>query len=343
MDGEEQQGHKEDEIDKLLKIIDRSDKESDRLYRIYRILVGAITAITAVGIFMAGYVGYNSMKDMRSDLRDEFKTITMKSAQEMNDFKQKISEELLLLKNHLKSEQEAIVTDVGKKVNKRIEDEFNKDNIQTLVKSRAEERIDKIADSLIGQQIEKKITPKIEAANEKIINMDQKVAKATEKINNLSTETDFMTVFNSAQSNDRAAFEKLKIWSEDNDSPYRERASQAYRKIMEDHQLGLPLNPVDPPWKPGIDPSQLTFHQLREIYDGAGTHRPGVLKYVMQRKDITKKEKMQFLIDIIKSEQNLKFLEYAGQCFIGESKQNVYKIAYWEHIKWWDEHKDEIK
>jgi hypothetical protein len=267
----------------------------------------------------------------------------VKFAQDMNDSKQRISEELLLLKNHLKSEQEAIVTDVGKKVNKRIEDEFNKDNIQTLVKSRAEERIDKVADSLIGQQIEKKINPKIDAANEKIINMDQKVVKATEKIRNLSSETDFMSVFNSAQSNNRAAFEKLKLWSEDKDYPYRERALQAYRKIMEDHQSALPLNPVDPQWRPGIDPSNLTFHELCKIYDGAGIYRAGILKYVLQRKDVTKKEKMQFLVDIIKSEQDLKFLEYAGQCFIGESKQNVHKIAYWEHLKWWDEHKDEIK
>jgi hypothetical protein len=64
---------------------------------------------------------------------------------------------------------------------------------------------------------------------------------------------------------------------------------------------------------------------------------------VWQRNDFTKKEKMEFLVDIIKSEKNLGFLEYAGQCFLEESKQKVYPIAYWELLKWWEEHKDEIK
>ncbi|MGA2333013.1 MAG: hypothetical protein ABSG75_14760, partial [Syntrophales bacterium] len=346
MEAGEEQGQKHVEVnplDTLQRIIDRSDKEVDRVYKIYRILAGAITLILVIGIGTLGYVSYNSVKDMQRDLRQEMDRLKTRAAQEMNDFQQKTSEEFILLKNHLRSELEMVVTNVGKRVNQRIEDEFNKDNIQTLVNTKASERIDKVADLLIGQQVEKKIDPKMKAAEEKIKDVNQQVAKTAESIKDLRSETDFITAVNAAQNNDRIAFEKLKMWAEDKSFPFYERAGQAFRKVMQDHQSAFGKTPVDVPWKEGVDHSKFTIEDLRKVYDDAGNYKASVIKYVWERKDLTKKEKMQFLIDIIKSEKDLFFLEYAGRYFIQESKQKVYEIAYWEHLKWWDEHKDEIK
>lgn len=307
MDGEEKSDQKQKEVnllDNLQKIIDRSDKEVDRVYRVYRTLAGAVTLILGIGIATIGYVSYNSVKDMRIDLREEMSTIRARTSQEMNDFKQRTSEEFILLKNHLKSEQEMIVTNVGKKVNQRMEDEFNKENIQTLVNAKATERIDKIADSLIGQQIEIKIDPKIKVAEEKIKNVDQQVAKTAESIKELRSLTDFATVVIAAQNHDRAAFEQLKVWAEDKLFPYHEKSAQAFRKIMEDHQPVFGRAPIDATWREGIDPSKLTLQQLRMAYNEAGNYKNSIIKYVWwQRTDIAKKERMQFLIDIIKSEK----------------------------------------
>jgi hypothetical protein len=332
MDGEERSERKQDQIDvleKLEKLIDRSDKEVDRVYKVYRILAGAVTIILAVGIGTLGYVSYNSLKDMRSDMREEMSAIRARTSQEMNDLKHKTSEESAFLRDRLKSEQATIVADVGKKVNQRVEDEFNKENIQTLVNAKASERIDKIADSLIGQQIEKRIDPKIKAAEDKVKSLDEQVGKTETSVRELKTLSDFAATMVAAQYNDRAAFDQLRIWADDKSYPSQNSAAQAVRKILEDHDPAILRAPVPPPW--------------RYSYRDAGVYKISVLDYIWKRTDIPKRERMQFLVDVMKSDKDLNAVEYAGRFFKEESKQQVLSLAYWELIKWWEEHKDEIK
>lgn len=329
-------------IDALQRITDRSNIEVDRVYKIYRILAGAVTTMLVVGIGAICYVGYDSVREMRKDLREEMGVFRAKTGQEMTDFKQKTVEEFTLLKSHAKAEQELIVADVGKKVNSRIDLEFDKDNIQRLVSTKAVERIDKIADPLIAQHVEKRIDPKIKAAENSIENANREVAKTAASLKELKAVSDFSTVVVAAQSNDRSAFEQLRTWADDKNSPHQERAFQVFRKVMEDHNR-LAFDVVDIPWREGVDPSKLPIRELTSLYNDAGVYKRSVIKYVWERKDIPKREKMQFLVNVIKEEKNLTFLEYAGRKFLQESKQQVFPIAYWEHLNWWDAHKDEIK
>jgi hypothetical protein len=286
---------------------------------------------------------------MNKDLADHMKTMKESNVKEMNDIRQSMSDDLKVNHNYIKSNLDTTVIDIGKKVNRRIDDEFNKDNIRNLVISKAEERIDKVADPLIEKQVEKKINPKIKITEEKIIDIDQTIKETNNKINELKSQNDFALVFSNAQTNDRKAFEQLLTWRNDKSSPYHDKAEQAAEKVMRDHQSIFKTEPIDLQWKNNFDPSKLNIQELQIVYNLSNTDpeysrtKPSFIKYVWNRQDITTKDKMQFLVDIMKKENNLDVLAYAGQCFKEVSKQKEYNIATDDFLGWWNEHKDEIK
>jgi len=140
MNGKEGQDQKQNEVnllDSIQRIIDRSDKEIDRAYRIYRILAGAVTTILVVGIALFTILSYKNVNEMKNDLNEQAQKIKAKNTQELD----------------------MIVTEVGNKVNKRIDEEFNKGNIQTLIKQNAEEYTKKNVHNLIEQKVDRAIKP----------------------------------------------------------------------------------------------------------------------------------------------------------------------------------------
>ena len=149
---------------------------------------------------------------------------------------------------------------------------------------------------------------------------------------------DFASAVVAAQSNDRSAFEQLKTWSEDSSLPYRHKAHVALRKVMQSYNPAITGEPVDFPWKEGFDPSRLSIRDYTTLYDKVGIYKASLMKCVWSIAYLPRKEKMQFLVNILKDEKDLGVLEYAGRLFKRESKQDVFNIAYWEHLTWWEEH-----
>lgn len=178
---------------------------------------------------------------------------------------------------------------------------------------------------------------------ERIKNVDQTVTKTNRNIHELKSQSDFVITFNKAQSGDRASFDMMLAWRNDASSPYQKQAESAVYKIMNDHQPIITGDPIDAPWKQGFDPSVLTIQNLYDEYNKAGRYKNSIIKYMWNRQDFTKKEKMQFLVNIFENEQDLNVIEYAGRCFLQESKEKVYNIAIGDHLGWWNKHKDEIK
>lgn len=349
MEGEREPDEKQNGgnlIGYLRTIIDRSNTEVDRVYKIYRILAGAVTTILIVGIGTVSYVSYNSVRDMRADLREEMSTFRTRTAQEMTDFKERTSEEFDLLKNHVKSEQEIIVADIGKKVNQRIGDEFNKDNIQALVNTKAAERIDKVADPVIESKIDKRISPVIAGANKTLKSVEVDAAKMHNTVAQLELFNEFIMTTTAAQNDDRAAFEQLRKWATDKSYPLSSRAQESLAAIMDRFDVVFLAASGPPiPWGAGVDPAKLTITDLETIYESASSRntRSQIAYYIDQRADISKKDKLGFFFKMLIKEKSMDAYDALLRLFERQSGQKFNRFDTNSVVEWWNGNRDTIK
>jgi len=135
-------------IEMYQNIVDRAHTEVESVRKVYYWFSGIIGVILTVGIGSYTFLTYKSLHEMRADMRDEVELMKKRAT---NDY--------TALATDLKSSVENKVLNVEKSVSSRIDAAFDNNNIQELVRNKAQERIDKVADRIISQQIEKKIMP----------------------------------------------------------------------------------------------------------------------------------------------------------------------------------------
>lgn len=296
-------------------IVDRAHSEVESVRKVYYWLSGIIGIILSVGIGSLAFVTYKSFHEMRADMKDEVEFM-----------KRKASQDYTTLATDLKSSVEKKVLDVETKVNTRIDAEFNRDNIQGLVRDKAQERIDKVADIIIGRQIEKRITPKIDVVDN--------------RIKELTTSMEFTSVLSAANNDDRNAFEQLRIWSKDKSYPLRSKAEQSFRRILSEAQAGHLVSEHPYPWKTGTDPSKLSMTELRTEFRSVvlTIDKKALMEYLAERTDITKKDKLSFLIDVLKTDQSLEVAEKAADLFNRLSGQQFDTMNTKLILEWYDKH-----
>ena len=152
-----------------------------------------------------------------------------------------------------------------------------------------------------------------------------------------------MTVIN-AQNGYRKALDQLHKWSNDDSFLLNHQAWQAWKDIAKkynpylNNKIGTPL-----PWKEGTDPSTLTFIDLKRNYQGQDSlsdYKPALINYIWMRNDISEGERMEFLVEIIKSDDSLKAVNVAGQLFWKAAKLKSRIFSSEEDLsKWWEENK----
>lgn len=115
---------------------------------------------------------------------------------------------------------------------------------------------------------------------------------ANKKLVELQEVTGFAVTVAAAQSDDRAAFDRLKAIGDTKDHPFAARAAQAWAAVLDQHNPGMFRSGFTVDWKPGVDPSKLTLKQLEEGYWGTALwKRPGYIEYVWKRTDFAKRDR----------------------------------------------------
>jgi hypothetical protein len=249
------------------------------------------------------------MKADRSEMKADMKAERADMKAEIELMKEKAKQDYLQLETDLKSSVSKSVRDVEGKVKTRIDAEFDDKNIHRLVEVTAKEHIDKVADNIIGQQIDKKISPKLDVVDK--------------RLKELTIDIEFDSVLVAAKNDDYYAYEQLNNWSNDKSYPLRVKAQQALRGMNSGAVYLVAEEPY--PWKPGIDPSKLTMVELRKEFrsaERAGNKR-SLLEYLVERKDIAKKEKLDFLNEVEKTDQSLTVRGAAQQYIDKLSKENL--------------------
>ena len=319
-------------------IVDRAHTEVMHVREVYKWLIASLTIIISVGLALAVYLTYNNIHEMRADMKAERADIKadmnddraeMKAEVELMRIKAK--QEYLQLEADLKSSVEKSVHDVEGKVKTRIDAEFDDKKIRSLVEATAQERIDKVADNIISQQIDKKITPKINVVDT--------------RIKELSMISDYNSVLNAAKNDDRKAFEQLRLWSNDESYPLQPKAEIAFRAIVSDAKVLLLSLPTDDQWKPSTDPLKVSLPELRNEFRSLelAKDRNDLLWYLADRKDISKKERIGFFIEVLRTDQSLVVAQRAAELFNKLTGQRFDTTNPNLIFEWYEKHSLEIE
>jgi len=82
------------------------------------------------------------------------------------------------------------IGDIKSSVEERIEEQFDQNNIRQLVEKKAEDRIDIVADTLIGQKINEKIDPLISNVSNQTSNLQNRLVASEKKINTIMADSE---------------------------------------------------------------------------------------------------------------------------------------------------------
>lgn len=158
----------------------------------------------------------------------------------------------------------------------------------------------------------------------------------------------FMMTVISAQNDDRQAYEQLSILEKDNQSPFQQHALNTKMNIRLQYgeRLGSAggLSSIAPQWKEGVDPNALTISQVIDEYNETSWYfHSGLIAYIWKRNDFSKKDRMQFLIDTLEKERNLKAVCIAQYLLSKEANIKFNPLVIEPLLEWWKENKHNFK
>ncbi len=185
---EEKKEEGQKEIDRYEKIVDRAQKEITGVRYIYMWLAAVLGIVIAGG----GYVTWSSFGSFRTEMKADMEA-------EAKLIKSRINLEVDILQRQVKS---------------RIDEEFKKEKIQSLIEQKAKEHTEKAAQQYITEQINAVITPfKTEIQNTR--------AEANLELQRLK---DLFTVYDTADqamAGSKNAYIKLKSLTADKETDIR--------------------------------------------------------------------------------------------------------------------------
>jgi hypothetical protein len=309
------------------KLQTQADKQIERVWKTYLFIGTCVTILISFGIWFFG----NSFSDFKSSITTEVRT-----------------------------EKDI----VQRQVTMQIEQEFAKENITKIVEAKARERIDDVATILIKEQLSLLLDPKLAAINgdietlsatlaekskisdETLIQVNQAIEDATKVLENMKTAADVITTILAAQNDDWEAFDQLRKWFEDKTFPLHALVGNVHATIRKSYSSSMAAY-LNIPWTPGIDPAKMplaTFQKLLLELDPL--FHGHLAKVVWDRSDIPKRERMQFLIQVLGTSKSLTARHFAATFFVDAASD---KDLRWEPFQvddllaWWEKHKDEIK
>lgn len=223
----------------------------------------------------------------------------------------------------------------------RKEVESHRDSIAMVVRdaNKSQEDIDQIR-VLSGE------------AKTKADQIDEALKKAEASLVDIQTISILSTALASVKNDDRSAFDALIDFVSMKREPFSEVARKALLNIVEDFEKTdvkdlykyeiywdkIPLDPI----KASLEDFMKTC-KSDQLWGGRTTWLPTVLETVWGQERFSKTEKLEFLIDIIKTTKSLRVLRKACQLLDQEAKVGENVIGYKAYIVWWEKSKDLYK
>lgn len=193
-------------------------------------------------------------------------------------------------------------------------------------------------------RISELLEEKNKLAEEKLHVIDSTVEKAEKKLEQIELLIVFNTIVLNAQNDDRKAFDQLRTWMDKKTFLLSSQAFNAWTRILDEHNQPPMKKLPSVPWSDGTEPSELSLSDLKRYYKSINLYfRPSLIKYIWQREDFSKYERMEFLADVLKSDNSLRAVEYAGRYFSKATGLKKKTLAVLEFLDWWEKNKNDFK
>ena len=137
----------------------------------------------------------------------------------------------------------------------------------------------------------------------------------------------------------------LSFYEKDPCFPYLEMVQSAIVKIRTSYRGLTSPGYLEFPWsKINVDPNSVLFPELCKLYNSIPTKfHPALISLIWNKKEISKKEKMQFLIEVLKNDKSLTAEYFAGNYLSEESSIKWDPFIIKPFLDWWEQNKDTIK
>src|SRR6185369_12707434 len=297
-----------------------AEKEVSRVSMMYKLAATCLTLIVVFGIAFTFKDASEFRKYAREEISEQKKLI--KEDIEHQETRMRERQETLFAQMQLVLSGQ--VASMGNEVKNRVDEEFKTEKINKLVSSEAQKRIDTIADPIITDKISKRIQPTIDEVNKNVGQIKDDIVASRNNIDNLKQVSEFLNVVANAQNDDRKSFDKLDSWGSDPKFYRQNDAYQAHKNIIETYQ-SIPDYNDRVSWVNNIDPSTLSFDLLKEEFPQVESveQRAGLLQYIWNRKDFSKKQKMGLMIETMKNDKSLTVVCKASRLFQNEAMKNI--------------------
>jgi len=216
-------------------------------------------------------------------------------------------------------------------------------DVQGIAELKNQAEADRTVISLVAKEaaeakmLSEQIEEKYEIADIKLKEIDEGLSRTSDKLSEVNLIAEFLGTVVAAHSDNRKAFDKLKVLSNDSSFPFADMAHKAHLVILAKHSEPMmvkrSLN-----WREEVDPSKLSLDDLRAAYAGADPlSKTAFIDYIWERKDIPKRDRVQFLIDVIRNDDSLMAVEYAGKYLWPVMKKQHRPLESEAILQWWEE------
>lgn len=336
-------------------------QEIDRVRTVYKWLASILGIIIVSGASLIAIVSYNNINELKVEMRKETERITSN-----------VNDRLDLIADRVKFDLEKEVFKVEQEVRERIRAEFDKENIANLVEIAANEKVSYYTDEIIKNRISKDLQPIINNLETELNEFSQEIelidnsvkhnlvntkkeletilSNTKKQLDSLQTISDFVLTVSSAQSGNRKDWDKLKLLGAKKDFIFTRMANDAHQRILDEYSNPLAANPfIDTlSINKNIDPTKITLDQSVEEYRQLNNHPIGVenyylrlqfVKYIWERKDYKIKDRLEFLITVLKEDNHLYVVQYAGKLFSKHTELKIKYMAVDYFVDWWKKNK----
>lgn len=162
----------------------------------------------------------------------------------------------------------------------------------------------------------------------------------------LKETIEYLMIVSSAQNDDRKAYDKLNLLGQERRYIFNKEAELAWLKIFDEHASPTFNISLKYPYADKSDLDKKSFDELKNIFKSStpSYFRPALFHYIWEeRNDIHKMDKMELVADILKNDESLRMVEYAGRIFAKETAQTVKPLDTQFMTVWWDNNKVKYK
>jgi hypothetical protein len=179
---------------------------------------------------------------------------------------------------------------------------------------------------------------------EKLNQITKTLADATATNRRLEERADFVSLLTSALFGSRKDYERLVAMSRDTSSKFQVEASRVVATVG----MLFVYNPLGPKYsidvKPGVDIAKVSIADFTASYPVVHRYqRPAFIECLGNRTDLPLREKMEFLLKTIQTDDDLRSVMTAGHFFAQAAKIPETTTDFNLYSEWWETNKDTIK